>query len=436
MSDIIDILNVIDNIQLRNININGEKGKFSKLKNPGKYEVKQQLLEKIRKDYDILRNLKDKSPYNIILSINTLNSPMRESLEIIRNTKNTYYINDKLETISFKELFEISDKDYEQLNIWMKHMENTINNKFYPDQDTKKFFEQINIVFNFVLAKKPLATPPDLPREPDYYAAYIADNGEIKCGKNIPVKSSQKRKTIKDCMDDIGDSITLYYFENDDISRLILNFWENKDQPQLEEGDNMKDVTKEVYCNYYLDELKKITDDGAKPEIEKARKMIQFYCGITQPVQTKTAYDYTVYYKEGKPLCGNRFEPKKDQQTFKTEKECKDAIDKGKFGFKDQKIAELIEQFWNNKVPPTLKGKKVDIVSFADDYIKELEKLKQNANTKEIEIASNLIKYYKDKFKYVIVKGTSCIVVVPYEGQEAYNTFKECLDKIKGSTKT
>jgi len=149
--------------------------------------------------------------------------------------------------------------------------------------------------------------------------------------------------------------------------------------------------------------------------------------------KTTTEYEFTIYYVDGRPLCGNKFKPKKDQPTYKTIDECWKAVNAGKFGFNDEKIAKLIEEFWLNKdkVPLTLNKQNTEIIAYADHYSGELEKLKSNTNAKEIEIGSKLIKHYKEKFKYVIIESKKdktkiCQIRIPKDKETSYNTQNEC----------
>lgn len=354
MSDILKILKIIADIQSRNLDIKKKIAELSTSKKMSEDDEEEEkifyesnpsdklflrkplIITKVNRDelkkqisdkFDKLRKESMEEQKDISLKSGQLKSIIATIGSIIKNDKLVYFIGDDKKTISYKELFKITDENYNKLISGINAIGSTI-----PPIDYLQSFT-INI-FEFIINNKQLSLP--------------------------------------------------------ELSKTI-----NSTLPKL---------SKETHEQ----------SEGVK-------------------------FDFTIFSskEENKPLCGNKFKPKTGQLTFKTIKECWDAVNAGKFGFKDKTIAKLMEEFWINKIPPKLNGKYIDkITEYVGHYSILLEKLKSDVNINEIEIASKLIKYYKDNFKFVVTNtknGKKCYVKIPEKDEITYDSYTECTKKISKS---
>lgn len=201
------------------------------------------------------------------------------------------------------------------------------------------------------------------------------------------------------------------------VANIMAEFNENKSNPKI--GNEYKTISD--YAQYYIDKLKQI------PNTDKQQGIINAY---------KINHKYVAYItKNGTAGCGVD-KPHENQKSFNTRNECVYALHISYiFYFSNNYINNIMEQFWKDRNIPKIGNIRMTITQYADEYTLQLNNIPGiDKNDIEYIKAINMIKYYKNNYKWVAYqtkKYSRCTVDLAKAGQKTFNTFDECRAYIK-----
>ena len=297
---------LLDDI-IENINIKMTPKKIITAIRKNKEQVKDQLKNQILRLCNEFNDAIDEE--DISMQSGKFKSILATLSTNIKNDKIVYFDNDIKKIISFKDLFNISDGNYELL---MKHINAT---KLMDVPPINLLENGIGNICNFILNNNPLQPLESIettkPKQEYKHTIFIDKDGIVKCGNKIKPKVGQiTYENFEDCRKGYNDANN-FYFTDQNIKKLVVEFWNNKQRPQI----NKKDVTIPVYADYYLGQLVKTNEN--KDDIETATRLINYY---------KTNYKYIIFERKDKTKgCGIGI-PKTDQVYYNTWKECSTSL--------------------------------------------------------------------------------------------------------------
>jgi len=345
----------------------------------------QDLINQLLDKYEFLKNIHQKIIYlnekkikDNITTIDTDINGIKINVDFIEYFNNNFKV-DKNYKYCMK-IHELYEQTKENPDFELKeYHQNLINPKFKVSEDIKAIIDKI---------KQSREPPPEMKR-PLKFIGKIKTDQEIIT--DIKTKITESINKSKD--DNLSESLieiliilnNKYKFnkkgidyqrtgkqilnmKDDEIKRLDDIVKEQKDDKIKTKEQKLEDMKKYSitlfqFLKNKLDSLSEIEiTEPVKPSTIPQQIPQQIPQRIPQQIPQRipqqiptvprtTEFDYTIFYskEENKPLCGNKFKPKADQPTFKTKKECWDAVNEGKFGFKDDKIAKLMEEFWASR---------------------------------------------------------------------------------------